>query len=155
MEKKASISSTDIKESNLDKLIERCVDSTKVTPIDEYNSLPDKELHFKGEKNLNLYDKTHLTNEEKINFIKEAEETAFSHDKIVNTNGSGLVRVNQILYLQTQMDLLTDIKPQILLHIVKWCLRAMEAWKETTNIVARDFMKIFLHQNKLVKVLQN
>ena len=87
--KKASISSTDIKESNLDKLIERCVDSTKVTPIDEYNSLPDKELHFKGEKNLNLYDKTHLTNEEKINFIKEAEETAFSHDKIVNTNGSG------------------------------------------------------------------
>ena len=87
--KKASISSTDIKESNLDKLIERCVDSAKVTPIDEYNSLPDKELHFKGEKNLNLYDKTHLTNEEKINFIKEAEETAFSHDKIVNTNGSG------------------------------------------------------------------
>ena len=87
--KKASISSTDIKESNLDKLIERCVDSTKVTPIDEYNSLPDKELHFKGEKNLDLYDKTHLTNEEKINFIKEAEETAFSHDKIVNTNGSG------------------------------------------------------------------
>ena len=87
--KKASISSTDIKESNLDKLIERCIESTKVTPIDEYNSLPDKELHFKGEKNLNLYDKTHLTNEEKINFIKEAEETAFSHDKIVNTNGSG------------------------------------------------------------------
>ena len=87
--KKASISSTDIKESNLDKLIERCVDSTRVTPIDEYNSLPDKELHFKGEKNLDLYDKTHLTNEEKINFIKEAEETAFSHDKIVNTNGSG------------------------------------------------------------------
>ena len=87
--KKASISSTDIKESNLDKLIERCVDSAKVTPIDEYNSLPDKELHFKGEKNLDLYDKTHLTNEEKINFIKEAEETAFSHDKIVNTNGSG------------------------------------------------------------------
>ena len=87
--KKASISSTDIKESNLDKLIERCVDSAKVTPIDEYNSLPDKELHFKGEKNLNLYDKTHLTNEEKINFIKEAEETAFSHDKIINTNGSG------------------------------------------------------------------
>ena len=26
---------------------------------------------------------------EKINFIKEAEEVAFSHDKIVNTNGSG------------------------------------------------------------------
>ena len=45
-------------------------------------------ITFKGEKNLELYN-THLSNDEKINFIKEAEEVAFSHDKIVNTNGSG------------------------------------------------------------------
>ena len=38
---------------------------------------------------MELYDNTHLSNDEKINFIKEAEEVAFSHDKIVNTNGSG------------------------------------------------------------------
>ena len=87
--KKASISSTNLSEKNLIELVTRCIDSTKVTPEDEYNSLPDQELHFKGEKNLELYDNTHLSNDEKINFIKEAEEVAFSHDKIVNTNGSG------------------------------------------------------------------
>ncbi len=87
--KKASISSTNFSENNLIELVTRCIDSTKVTPEDEYNSLPDQELHFKGEKNLDLYDITHLSNDEKINFIKEAEEVAFSHDKIVNTNGSG------------------------------------------------------------------
>ena len=87
--KKASISSTNFSENNLIELVTRCIDSTKVTPEDEYNSLPDQELHFKGEKNLELYDNTHLSNDEKINFIKEAEEVAFSHDKIVNTNGSG------------------------------------------------------------------
>ena len=87
--KKASISSTNLSENNLIELVTRCIDSTKVTPEDEYNSLPDQELHFKGEKNLELYDNRHLSNDEKINFIKEAEEVAFSHDKIVNTNGSG------------------------------------------------------------------
>ncbi len=87
--KKASISSTNLSENNLTELAKRCIDSAKVTPEDEYNSLPDQELHFNGEKNLELYDNTHLSNDEKINFIKEAEEVAFSHDKIVNTNGSG------------------------------------------------------------------
>ena len=87
--KKASISSTNLSENNLIELVTRCIVSTKVTPEDEYNSLPDQELHFKGEKNLELYDNTHLSNDEKINFIKEAEEVAFSHEKIVNTNGSG------------------------------------------------------------------
>ncbi len=87
--KKASISSTNLSENNLIELVTRCIDSTKVTPEDEFNSLPDQELHFKGEKNLELYDNTHLSNDEKINFIKDAEEIAFSHEKIVNTNGSG------------------------------------------------------------------
>ena len=89
VKKKASISSTNLSENNLIELVTRCIDSTKVTPEDEYNSLPDQELHFKGEKNLELYDNRHLSNDEKINFIKEAEEVAFSHGKIVNTNGSG------------------------------------------------------------------
>ena len=87
--KKASISSTNLNENNLIDLINRCISSTKVTPEDEYNSLPDKDLHFIGEKNLDLFDENHLTNDEKVNFIKEAEEIAFSNEKIVNTNGSG------------------------------------------------------------------
>ena len=48
--RKASISSTNLNENNLVELVNRCIDSTKVTPEDEYNSLPDEELHFKVKK---------------------------------------------------------------------------------------------------------
>ena len=91
--KKASISSTNLSDNNLTELVEKCVDATKVTPEDEYNSLPDKELHFEGDKNLELYDDTHIENNKKVSFIKEAEETAFINDKIVNTNGSGFSEI--------------------------------------------------------------
>ncbi len=91
--KKASISSTNLSDNNLTELVEKCVDATKVTPEDEYNSLPDKELHFEGDKNLELYDNTHIENNKKVSFIKEAEETAFINDKIVNTNGSGFSEI--------------------------------------------------------------
>ena len=87
--KKASISSTNLNHRNLEELVEKCVDAAKVTPDDEFNSLPDKDLHFEGDKDLDLYDDTHIENNQKVNFIKEAEEIAFLNDKIVNTNGSG------------------------------------------------------------------
>ena len=87
--KKSSISSSNLQESNLNELVNRCIETMKITPEDEYNSLPDKNLHFKGLKDLNLFDETHLTNQDKINYLKEAEEEAFSNDKIINTNGSG------------------------------------------------------------------
>ena len=87
--KKSSISSSNLREKNIDELISRCFEATKITPEDELNSLPDKELHFAGEKNLELFDDTHLDNKSKIDFIKEAEDAAFSNKKIVNTNGSG------------------------------------------------------------------
>ena len=87
--KKSSIASSNLKESNLNELVDRCIETMKITPEDEYNSLPDKDLHFSGLKDLDLYDETHLSNEDKINYIKEAEDEAFSNNKIVNTNGSG------------------------------------------------------------------
>ena len=87
--KKSSISSSNLKEDNLNKLVMRCVENTKITPEDGFNSLPEKELHFKGDKKLELYDDTYLENRQKIDFIKEAEEEAFANNKIVNTNGSG------------------------------------------------------------------
>lgn len=87
--KKSSISSSNLNEKNLDNLIDRCVESTKIIPEDELNSLADKELYFKGDKNLDLYDETVLENQKKIDYINEAEEEAFSKKDIVNTNGSG------------------------------------------------------------------
>ena len=40
----SSISSSNLLEENLDILIEKCYETTKITPEDEFNSLPDKNL---------------------------------------------------------------------------------------------------------------
>ena len=42
--KKSSISSSNLLNDNLDLLIEKCIETTKNTPEDEFNSLPDKDL---------------------------------------------------------------------------------------------------------------
>ena len=42
--KKSSISSSNLLKDNLDILIEKCIETTKNTPEDEFNSLPDKDL---------------------------------------------------------------------------------------------------------------
>ena len=42
--KKSSISSSNLNEDNIKTLIERCIETTKITPEDEFNSLPDKDL---------------------------------------------------------------------------------------------------------------
>ena len=64
--------------------------STKTTPEDEEaNFLADKELYFKGDKDLDLYDETVLENKKKIEYINEAEEEAFSKKILLINNGSG------------------------------------------------------------------
>ena len=86
--KKSSISSSNLSNENLKILIEKCVETTKNTPDDEFNSLPDKELLSREIKDLNLYDDTHLENENKIEYLKKLENSAFSNNKIVNTESS-------------------------------------------------------------------
>jgi len=83
--KKSSISSSNLLDENLKTLIEKCVETTKITPGDEFNSLPDKDLLASNIKDLNLYDESHLENEKKINYLKELEETASMDKKIINT----------------------------------------------------------------------
>ena len=68
--KKSSISSSNLLKDNIDVLIEKCIETTKNTPEDEFNSLPDKDLLVKNVKDLNLYDDTHLDNESKIEYLK-------------------------------------------------------------------------------------
>ena len=51
--KKSSISSSNLLDENLKVLIEKCFETTKITPEDEFNSLPDKELLAKNIKDLN------------------------------------------------------------------------------------------------------
>ena len=42
--KKSSISSSNLNEDNIQTLVGRCIETTKITPDDEYNSLPDQDL---------------------------------------------------------------------------------------------------------------
>ena len=86
--KKTSVSSSNLKTENLEKLIERCVEAAKITPEDEHNSLPDEKQFFKNSGELDLFDRTHLENNDKIDYLKEAEQIAFENPEIVNTNGS-------------------------------------------------------------------
>ena len=86
--KKSSIYSSNLLNDNLKILIEKCIETTKNTPEDEFNSLPDKELLAKEVKDLNLYDDTHFENDKKIDYLKELEEVASNNEKIINTESS-------------------------------------------------------------------
>ena len=83
--KKSTISSSNLTETNIKNLIERCIETTKITPEDEFNSLPDKELLAREINDLNLYDDNHIKNEKKIDYLKEVENSAFEHKEIINT----------------------------------------------------------------------
>jgi len=86
--KKSSITSSNLNEDNIRTLIERCIETTKITPEDEFNSLPDKDLLATKIIDLNLYDDDHISNEEKIEYLKEVEEAAFEKKEITNTETS-------------------------------------------------------------------
>jgi len=90
--KKSNISSSNINEDNLDSLITRCIEMTKITPEDEYNSLPNKDLLATEHKDLELYDETSISNEKKIDYLKQAEESAFQDKRITNTEGSSFIQ---------------------------------------------------------------
>ncbi len=86
--KKSTISSSNLLFENLNTLIEKCIETTKNTPEDEFNALPDKDLLAKGVKDLNLYDESHLENDDKIKYLSRLEASASSDKKIVNTESS-------------------------------------------------------------------
>ncbi len=83
--KKSTISSSNLSKDNIKILTERCIETAKITPDDEFNSLPDKELMAKNFESLDLYDEFHVPNNKKIDILKEAEEAASKETKIINT----------------------------------------------------------------------
>ena len=50
--------------------------------------MPDKNLQADSIKNLNIYDKTHIENDKKIEYLRELENSAAADKKIVNTESS-------------------------------------------------------------------
>jgi PmbA protein len=69
-------------------LIEKCIETTKNTPEDEFNALPDKDLLAREIKELNLYDDTHIENDDKIKYLSVLENSASVDKKIINTESS-------------------------------------------------------------------
>ena len=86
--KKSSISSSNLLKDNLNILIEKCIETTKNTPEDEFNSLPDKDLLAQEARDLNIYDETHIENDNKIEYLNKLEASASNDKKIVNTESS-------------------------------------------------------------------
>jgi PmbA protein len=86
--KKSSITSSNLNDDNIKNLIERCIETTKITPEDEFNSLPDKDLLAKNIIDLNLYDDDHIKNDEKIEYLREVEDSVFENKEIINTETS-------------------------------------------------------------------
>ena len=86
--KKSSITSSNLLEENLNILIEKCIETTKNTPEDEFNALPDKDLLAREIKELNLYDDTHIENDDKIKYLSILENSTSGDKKIINTESS-------------------------------------------------------------------
>ena len=86
--KKSSISSSNLLKDNLTILIEKCIETTKNTPEDEFNSLPDKDLLASEVRDLNLYDDDHIENDKKVEYLSRLEAAASKDKKIVNTESS-------------------------------------------------------------------
>ena len=86
--KKSSISSSNLLEDNLKILLEKCIETTKNTPEDEFNSLPDNDLLAKNIQDYDLYDDTHFENEKKIQYLEKLEDSASKNKKIINTESS-------------------------------------------------------------------
>ena len=68
--------------------MKKCIETTKITPEDKFNSLPDQDLLAKEIQELDLYDETHLDNDKKIDYLRELEDTASKDEKIINTESS-------------------------------------------------------------------
>ena len=74
--------------ANIKTLLERCIETTKITPEDEFNSLPDKDLLATKIKDLNLYDENHIKNDKKIEYLNlvSNEDSEDEQESCVSNN---------------------------------------------------------------------
>jgi PmbA protein len=86
--KKSNVSTSNFDEANLETLVERCVQCTKVSPDDKYVGLGDEDIFENILLDLDLYDEKHLTSNFKKEFLEEVENAVFSVPQIKNSNGS-------------------------------------------------------------------
>ena len=90
---------------------------------------------------VDLFD-NYLENNQKIDYLKEAEEVAFKNNEIVNTNGSSFSESKTEVVLGNSKGFKNDIKPQILQPIAKLSQKIMEVWEET-EYTSKRHLKIY------------
>ena len=130
--KKSTISSSNLTETNIKNLIERCIETTKITPEDEFNSLPDKELLAREINDLNLYDDNHIENEKKIDYLKEVENSAFESKEIINTE-TGFSENKSNFRLANSYGFLNGYKSS------SFSASCVAVAKDTNNNMERDY----------------
>ena len=91
-------------------MIEKCVEATKLLPNDKFNSLPDKKLLAKNIKDLLLFDESSITNEKKLDYLKEVEDVALSNKLIIQTNGSSFNQSKSDFIVANSDGLLSALK---------------------------------------------
>ena len=99
-----------IDKKNTDIMLEKVIEATKITPEDQFNELPDKELLIKDYEDLIIFDETEIDNQEKIEYLKEAEEEALSNEGIIKTNGSSFSQSKTNFILQNSLGLSAGYK---------------------------------------------
>ena len=130
--KKSTISSSNLTETNIKNLIERCIETTKITPEDEFNSLPDKDLLAREINDLNLYDDNHIENEKKIDYLKEVENSAFENKEIINTE-TGFSQNKSNFILANSDGFLNGYKSS------SFSASCVAVAKDTNNNMERDY----------------
>ena len=87
--KQAFISSSDSDKDNIEKLIHRLIQMTKLAPEDETACLGDPTLYETNFENLDLFQEDPTNTDVLIEMAKECEEAALSNKGITNSEGSG------------------------------------------------------------------
>ena len=130
--KKSAIRSSNLNEDNIKTLIERCIETTKITPEDEFNSLPDQDLLAKKIHDLNLYDEGHIENNEKIEYLKEVEEAALKKKEITNTE-TGFTESKSSFMLASSDGFLNGYKSS------SFSASCVAVAKDSNNKMERDY----------------
>ena len=91
-------------------MIEKCVEATKLLPDDKFNSLPDKTLLAENVEDLFLFDKSIISNEKKLEYLKEVEDAALSNELISQTNGSSFKQSKSNFTIANSDGLLSGYK---------------------------------------------
>ena len=130
--KKSGITSTNLNKDNIKTLIMRCVETTKFTPEDEFNSLPDQDLLAKKINDLDLYDDDHIENNEKIEYLKEVEEAALEKKEITNTE-TGFTESKSSFILASSDGFLNGYKSS------SFSASCVAVAKDSNNNMERDY----------------